>query len=348
MHVIDASRAARRAVARDRRRARRLRRGARRAAADRRPEQDRHRARPRLRVVDDARGRGVRRSRARPARGSTTFRRALFSLVPDPELDDAGAEPAVADFLVYRPQPQPRPAGACCARRTASGWSARPRATRCSNGRCATPAPARARLSRSAKRRSSSCRDGALRRRVRPAAQRARRPARAPRGMRSGSTRSWSSSTPRPAHKDVETPPRSGCGWREAAFPGETVLLGRARAHGRHAARPSRVGRVGLPARRRRVRGLPRPGRSPRRSSSACGSGSSTSPGFPCERLLPVLERLERPDRVLFFDLEPLPIASRDLRGAARPRRGRPRARAGAGLVADRARGPLRPRPRVH
>ena len=42
--------------------------------------------------------------------------------------------------------------------------------------------------------------------------------------------------------------------------------------------------------------------------------GVSTRPGFPRERLLPVLERLERPDRVLFFDLEPLPIASRDLR----------------------------------
>ena len=39
--------------------------------------------------------------------GIDAFRRALFSLVPDPEPDDAGVEPAVADFLVYRPQPPP-------------------------------------------------------------------------------------------------------------------------------------------------------------------------------------------------------------------------------------------------
>ena len=40
----------------------------------------------------------------------------------------------------------------------------------------------------------------------------------------------------------------------------------------------------------------------------------ATRPGYPRERLDWVLERLERPDRVRFFEIEPLPIASRDVR----------------------------------
>ena len=42
--------------------------------------------------------------------------------------------------------------------------------------------------------------------------------------------------------------------------------------------------------------------------------GVATRPGYPRERLDGVLERLSRPDRVLFFEIEPLPITSRDLR----------------------------------
>jgi nicotinate-nucleotide adenylyltransferase len=40
----------------------------------------------------------------------------------------------------------------------------------------------------------------------------------------------------------------------------------------------------------------------------------ATRSGYPRERLDRVLERLERPDRVRFFELEPVPIASRDVR----------------------------------
>jgi nicotinate-nucleotide adenylyltransferase len=40
----------------------------------------------------------------------------------------------------------------------------------------------------------------------------------------------------------------------------------------------------------------------------------ATRPGYPRERLDTVLERLAHPDRVLFFDIEPLPISSRELR----------------------------------
>ena len=40
----------------------------------------------------------------------------------------------------------------------------------------------------------------------------------------------------------------------------------------------------------------------------------ATRPGYPRERLERVLERLERPDRVRFFEIDPVPIASRDVR----------------------------------
>jgi nicotinate-nucleotide adenylyltransferase len=42
--------------------------------------------------------------------------------------------------------------------------------------------------------------------------------------------------------------------------------------------------------------------------------GVATRPGYPRERLEHVLAGLRRPDRVTFFEIEPLPIASRDLR----------------------------------
>jgi nicotinate-nucleotide adenylyltransferase len=40
----------------------------------------------------------------------------------------------------------------------------------------------------------------------------------------------------------------------------------------------------------------------------------ATRPGFPRERLERVLEQLEQPERVLFFDIEPTEVASRELR----------------------------------
>jgi nicotinate-nucleotide adenylyltransferase len=43
----------------------------------------------------------------------------------------------------------------------------------------------------------------------------------------------------------------------------------------------------------------------------------ATRPGFPRERLESVLEGLEDPGRVLFFEIEPNPAASRDIRGLA-------------------------------
>jgi nicotinate-nucleotide adenylyltransferase len=40
----------------------------------------------------------------------------------------------------------------------------------------------------------------------------------------------------------------------------------------------------------------------------------ATRPGYPRERLDAVLERLDRPDRVRFFEIEPVPVASREVR----------------------------------
>jgi len=57
--------------------------------------------------------------------------------------------------------------------------------------------------------------------------------------------------------------------------------------------------------------------------------GVATRPGYPRERLEPVLAALERPDRVEFFEIPEVPVSSRELR--ARLRRGEPV----AGLVPD-------------
>jgi nicotinate-nucleotide adenylyltransferase len=45
--------------------------------------------------------------------------------------------------------------------------------------------------------------------------------------------------------------------------------------------------------------------------------GVATRPGFARERLESVLEQLEQPERVLFFEIEPNPAASRDIRALA-------------------------------
>jgi nicotinate-nucleotide adenylyltransferase len=42
--------------------------------------------------------------------------------------------------------------------------------------------------------------------------------------------------------------------------------------------------------------------------------GVATRPGYPREALEAVLGQLEQPERVSFFEIEPMPVASRDLR----------------------------------
>jgi nicotinate-nucleotide adenylyltransferase len=74
----------------------------------------------------------------------------------------------------------------------------------------------------------------------------------------------------------------------------------------------------------------------------------ATRPGYPRERLQAVLDGLEQPERVLFFEIEPTPVASRELRAAFG---------AGADVGADvppavaeivRAEGLYRPTSRLH
>lgn len=43
----------------------------------------------------------------------------------------------------------------------------------------------------------------------------------------------------------------------------------------------------------------------------------ATRPGYPRERLDEVLEELDQPERVVFFDIEPNPVASSDIRALA-------------------------------
>jgi nicotinate-nucleotide adenylyltransferase len=47
--------------------------------------------------------------------------------------------------------------------------------------------------------------------------------------------------------------------------------------------------------------------------------GVATRPGYPRERIDVVLEQLEAPNRVLFFELEPFPVASSELRDRLDP-----------------------------
>jgi nicotinic acid mononucleotide adenylyltransferase len=43
----------------------------------------------------------------------------------------------------------------------------------------------------------------------------------------------------------------------------------------------------------------------------------ATRPGYAGELLDAVLEELDQPERVVFFELEPVPVASRDVRALA-------------------------------
>ena len=43
----------------------------------------------------------------------------------------------------------------------------------------------------------------------------------------------------------------------------------------------------------------------------------ATRPGYPADALEPVLAAVSRPERVAFFELQPIPAASRDIRGRA-------------------------------
>ena len=116
-----------------------------------------------------------------------------------------------------------------------------------------------------------------------------------------------------PGHKDVATPAAVRLRLARAAFPDDDVILDEhARTIDTLEAHPEWHDPVFLigadefcdfPSWKR-----------PAEVLSRARLAVATRPGFPRERLEAVLARLSQPDRVLFFDLDPMPVASRDLR----------------------------------
>jgi nicotinate-nucleotide adenylyltransferase len=120
--------------------------------------------------------------------------------------------------------------------------------------------------------------------------------------------------TAAPGHKEVATPAETRFELARAAFPGRRVFLdGHARTVDLLRDHPEWEGAVFLVGADEFASFLG--WKEPEEVLRLVQLGVATRPGFPRETLEPVLARLSHPERVLFFDLEPFPIASRELRG---------------------------------
>lgn len=117
----------------------------------------------------------------------------------------------------------------------------------------------------------------------------------------------------RPGHKDVVTPADVRLRLAQAAFPDDEVVLDdHARTIEMLEAHPEWTDPVFLIGADEFCDFL-----SWKRPNDVLGRtrlAVATRPGFPRERLESVLEQLDRPERVLFFAIEPLAVASRELR----------------------------------
>jgi nicotinate-nucleotide adenylyltransferase len=116
-----------------------------------------------------------------------------------------------------------------------------------------------------------------------------------------------------PAHKRVDTPPGVRLRLARAAFPDDEVLLDEhARTIDTLRAHPEWTDPVFVIGADQFCDFLSwkEPDEVLRRTRLAV----ATRPGFRRDRLDRVLERLEQPERVHFFDIEPTPVASRELR----------------------------------
>jgi nicotinate-nucleotide adenylyltransferase len=119
--------------------------------------------------------------------------------------------------------------------------------------------------------------------------------------------------TATPGHKKVATPAETRRELAAAAFPGERVLLDdHARTVDMLRDHPEWEGAVFLVGADEFASFLG--WKEPEEVLRLVQLGVATRPGFPRERLEPVLTGLRHPERVLFFDLKPFPIASRQLR----------------------------------
>jgi nicotinate-nucleotide adenylyltransferase len=116
-----------------------------------------------------------------------------------------------------------------------------------------------------------------------------------------------------PGHKPVATPAATRFALARAAFPGETVLLDQhPRTIDMLRAHPEWEGATFLLGADQFADFLA--WKEPDELLRLVRLGVATRPGYPREQLDAVLARLTAPDQVRLFDLEPLPIASRELR----------------------------------
>jgi nicotinate-nucleotide adenylyltransferase len=116
-----------------------------------------------------------------------------------------------------------------------------------------------------------------------------------------------------PGHKHVETPAPIRFALARAAFPADEVLLDEhARTVDTLRAHPEWRDPVFLIGADQFCDFLS--WKEPHEVLRLTRLAVATRPGFPRERLDAVLARVDRPERVLFFELEPIAVASRDLR----------------------------------
>ena len=116
-----------------------------------------------------------------------------------------------------------------------------------------------------------------------------------------------------PAHKHVETPAEVRLRLAQAAFPTDEVVLdGHARTIETLRAHPEWADPVFLIGADQFCDFLS--WQEPDEVLGRTRIAVATRPGFPPERLDAVLAALRQPDRVLFFEIEPIPTSSSDLR----------------------------------
>jgi nicotinate-nucleotide adenylyltransferase len=116
-----------------------------------------------------------------------------------------------------------------------------------------------------------------------------------------------------PGHKRVTTPPEMRLELAHAAFPDDEVVLdGHARTIDLLRDRPEWQDAVFLVGADEFCDFLS--WKEPDEVLTRVRLGVATRPGFPRERVQSVLDRLQRPERVHFFEIAPTPVASRELR----------------------------------
>jgi nicotinate-nucleotide adenylyltransferase len=120
-----------------------------------------------------------------------------------------------------------------------------------------------------------------------------------------------------PGHKHVETSADARLRLAQAAFPGDDVVLDEhARTVDMLRAHPEWRDAVFLIGADEFSDFLS--WKEPNEILRLARLAVATRPGFPRARLEPVLAQLEHPERVELFEIEPVPVASRDLRARLR------------------------------